>query len=90
LTCRNSSRWGPRDHRSKPDADPRHLGLNPHGTVDETVRRGEELYRKLGEQLPNVAVVVFDPEMRVLVAVGEALTSHEVQEREVEGLRCRR
>ena len=69
------------------DLDPRESrpGLNPRGAVDETVRRGEELYRKLGEQLPNVAVLVFDPEMRVLVAVGEALTSHGVRERDVEG-----
>jgi diguanylate cyclase (GGDEF)-like protein/PAS domain S-box-containing protein len=60
-------------------------GLNPRGAVDETVRRGEELYRKLGEQLPNVAVLVFDREQRVLVALGEALTSHGVLERDVEG-----
>ncbi|HEX5860032.1 MAG TPA: hypothetical protein VFY91_18130, partial [Microbacterium sp.] len=60
-------------------------GLNPHGDADETLRRGEELYRKLGEQLPNVAVLVFDPDRRVLVAVGEALTNHGVQERDVEG-----
>jgi EAL domain-containing protein (putative c-di-GMP-specific phosphodiesterase class I) len=52
---------GPREHPS----------LNPHGSVDETVRRGEELYRKLGEQLPNVAVLVFDRELRVLVALSQ-------------------
>jgi diguanylate cyclase (GGDEF)-like protein/PAS domain S-box-containing protein len=63
----------------------RHPGLNPNGHVGETLRRGEELYRKLGEQLPNVAVLVFDLDLRVLVAVGEALTSHGVHEREVEG-----
>jgi diguanylate cyclase (GGDEF)-like protein/PAS domain S-box-containing protein len=62
-----------------------HPGLNPHGAVDETLRRGEELYRLLGEQLPNVAVLVFDPDLRVLVAVGEALTNHGVRERDVEG-----
>jgi hypothetical protein len=47
MTCRNS-RVG--DHvttGASPDADSRHLGLNPHGTV----RRGEELYRKLGAWL---------------------------------------
>jgi diguanylate cyclase (GGDEF)-like protein/PAS domain S-box-containing protein len=58
-------------------------GLNQHRT--ESVRSGEELYRALGEQLPNVAVVVFDLEMRVLVAIGEALTDHGVRERDVEG-----
>ncbi len=60
-------------------------GLNPHGDADEALRRGEELYRKLGEQLPNVAVLVFDRDQRVLVAVGEALTNHGVQDRDVEG-----
>jgi diguanylate cyclase (GGDEF)-like protein/PAS domain S-box-containing protein len=60
-------------------------GLNPRGDTDETLRRGEELYRTLGEQLPNVAVLVFDPDQRVLVAVGEALTNHGVHERDVEG-----
>jgi diguanylate cyclase (GGDEF)-like protein/PAS domain S-box-containing protein len=55
----------------------------------EALRRGEQLYRMLGEQLPNVAVLVFDLELRVLVAVGEALTSHGVREREVEGRRLR-
>ena len=44
-----------------------------------------ELYRKLGQQLPNVAVLVFDLELRVLVAVGEALAHHGVLERQVEG-----
>jgi len=58
-------------------------GLNRRRT--ETVRGGEELYRTLGEQLPNVAVVVFDLELRVLVAVGEALAEHGVRERDVEG-----
>ncbi len=62
-----------------------HPGLNPDGAVAETLRRGEELYRVLGEQLPSVAVLVFDPDLRVLVAVGEALTLHGVREREVEG-----
>jgi diguanylate cyclase (GGDEF)-like protein/PAS domain S-box-containing protein len=65
--------------------DDRPAALNPHGSVAETLRRGEQLYRKLGEQLPNVAVLVFDADMRVLVAVGEALTSHGVRARDVEG-----
>src|SRR6185436_15969630 len=40
--------------------DDRPAALNPHGSVAETLRRGEQLYRKLGERLPNVAVLVFD------------------------------
>ncbi|MEJ7893284.1 MAG: EAL domain-containing protein [Solirubrobacteraceae bacterium] len=51
-------------------------GLNPAGAAPETIRRGEELYRTLARQLPNVAVIVFDEELRVMVAEGEALMSH--------------
>jgi hypothetical protein len=39
----------------------------------------------LARQLPNVAVVVFDREFRVLVAEGEALMSHGIRELEAEG-----
>ncbi len=60
-------------------------GLNPAGSAPETIRRGEELYRMLARQLPNVAVVVFDRELRVLVAEGEALMGHGIREHAVEG-----
>ena len=62
----------------------RSRGLNPEGSDAETIRRGEELYRLLARQLPNVAVVVFDRELRALVAEGEALTIYGVREREAE------
>jgi diguanylate cyclase (GGDEF)-like protein/PAS domain S-box-containing protein len=60
-------------------------GLNPAGLDRETIRRGEELYRMLARQLPNAAVVVFDRQMRVLIAEGEALMDHGLRERHVEG-----
>ena len=60
-------------------------GLNPAGSASETIRRGEELYRVLAEQLPNVAVLVFDDELRLLLAVGEALLSYGVRAAESEG-----
>jgi diguanylate cyclase (GGDEF)-like protein len=62
----------------------RSRGLNPDGSEAETIRRGEELYRVLARQLPNVAVVVFDQELRALVAEGEALSIYGVREREAE------
>jgi diguanylate cyclase (GGDEF)-like protein/PAS domain S-box-containing protein len=71
---------------SSPDPEsPDRAGLNPAGSVAETIRRGEELYRVLAAQLPNVALVVFDRELRVLVAQGEALMSYGVHERDAEG-----
>ena len=39
----------------------------------------------LARQLPNVAVVVFDHQLRVLVAEGEALLSHGVRDHDAEG-----
>jgi diguanylate cyclase (GGDEF)-like protein/PAS domain S-box-containing protein len=59
--------------------------INPGGVAAETLRRGEELYRRLMQQLPNVAVFVFDHDLRLLVAEGEALTHQGLRDTDVEG-----
>jgi diguanylate cyclase (GGDEF)-like protein len=59
--------------------------LAPHHEPAEQVRRGAELYRALAEQLPNVAVLVFDAELRLLVAVGEALMAYGFDAPDAEG-----
>jgi diguanylate cyclase (GGDEF)-like protein len=60
-------------------------GLDPSGAPSDRIRRGEQLYRALAEQLPNAAVLVFDPELCLLVAVGEALMAYGVQAPDAEG-----
>ncbi len=55
------------------------------GNAEGTVRRGEELYRLLMQQLPNVAVFVFDHDLRLMVAEGEALTHQGLHDTDVEG-----
>ena len=59
------------------------------GTVGERagqeLLRGESLYRALASNLPNVAVFVFDHDLRVLVAEGEALTRHPLRDTNVQG-----
>jgi diguanylate cyclase (GGDEF)-like protein len=59
--------------------------MNPDGSPEETLRCGEELYRRLMQQLPNVAVFVFDDDLRLLVAEGEALTHQGLRDSDVEG-----
>ncbi len=63
----------------------RQSGINPGGGAQETQRRGQELYRQLMQQLPNVAVFVFDHDLRLLVAEGEALTHQDLRDTDVEG-----
>ena len=62
---------------------------SPAGTAGERagqeLERGETLYRALARNLPNVAVFVFDHDLRVLVAEGEALTKHRLRETNVHG-----
>jgi diguanylate cyclase (GGDEF)-like protein len=53
--------------------------------ADEERHRGEDLYRALARDLPNVAVFVFDHDLRVLVAEGEALTRHRLRHTSVVG-----
>jgi diguanylate cyclase (GGDEF)-like protein/PAS domain S-box-containing protein len=60
-------------------------GLDPSGAPADRIRRGEQLYRALAEQLPNAAVLVFDPGLCLLVAVGEALMAYGVQASDAEG-----
>ena len=59
--------------------------LNPAGGSAEGLRRGETLYRTLAEQLPNVAVLVFDRDLRLTMAVGEALMKYGVSAPDAEG-----
>jgi len=61
------------------------LPISPGGGPEETARRGEELYRRLMQQLPNVAVFVFDRDLRLLVAEGEALTHQGLRDTDLEG-----
>ncbi len=75
--------------REPPDrnesAQQRQSGINPGGGAHETQRRDQELYRRLMQQLPNVAVFVFDHDLRLLVAEGEALTHQDLRDVDVEG-----
>lgn len=58
---------------------------SPASSWSEGLRRGESLYRTLAEQLPNVAVMVFDHDLRLIVAIGEALMTYGVSAPDAEG-----
>lgn len=51
----------------------------------QALRRSEEIYRRLARNLPNVAVFVFDHDLRLLVAEGGGLTKQGVEPDAVEG-----
>lgn len=70
----------------EPDYDGRRgLSEFSRGSTAARGRQGEELYRLLMRQLPNVAVFVFDFDFRLLVAEGEALTYQGLRDSDVEG-----
>ena len=54
-------------------------------TAGDELARSQDLYRELARHLPNVAVFVFDLDLRVLVAEGEALTRHRLRETKLHG-----
>ena len=64
---------------------PRGLSEFSRGSSANRGRQGEELYRLLMRQLPNVAVFVFDFDLRLLVAEGEALTHQGLRDSDAEG-----
>jgi diguanylate cyclase (GGDEF)-like protein/PAS domain S-box-containing protein len=67
------------------DHGPQGLATFSRGSSANKSRQGEELYRQLMRQLPNVAVFVFDFDLRLLVAEGEALTHQGLRDTDAEG-----
>jgi diguanylate cyclase (GGDEF)-like protein len=55
--------------------------------AEEALRLGEELYRSLARNLPNATVMLFDHELRLLVAEGEPLTQAELEHDALSGRR---
>ena len=55
--------------------------------AEEALRLGEELYRSLARNLPNATVMLFDHELRLLVAEGEPLAPTQLEHEALSGRR---
>ncbi|NWJ47200.1 MAG: PAS domain S-box protein [Chloroflexi bacterium] len=53
--------------------------------MEDSIRRSEELYRTLVHNLPGTSVVLFDQELRILVASGENVPGRSFNGERVEG-----
>ena len=57
--------------------------------AEEALRLGEELYRSLARNLPNATVMLFDHELRLLMAEGEPLPQTTLEHDALSGRRLR-